>query len=540
MLRLTANNGLLSAGADVTVHANTAPTLRVTAPPLVNLPAAAHLQGEIVDTGLADPAGAVTAQWTLVNGPGAVTFADAQAAATTATFSASGPYVLRLTVSTGALSTSREVTITANQAPVVDAGLNQSIDLPALAELDGTVSDDGFPTQPGRLTLAWSKVSGPGTVTFSASASDFTTAQFSQGGEYVLRLTADDGATSSHDEVTVLVNQPPVVNAGPDQRLSLPPGTGGAIASPAIATLSGTVQDDGLPTSTVTSRWAQLSGPATARLDNPDRPTTQAEFPQAGTYLLELSASDGRLTGRATLTVVVSDRILEGLQAIYDFREGTGTTIRDRSGLQPALDLTLVSGALERLPGRGIGLRQGSLLATAAPATRLSREIQQTQALTVEAWVKPAQVAPAQTPARIVTLSTDINQRNFTLGQSNNQYVMRLRTTTTGLNGTEPVVEGGSVNPNQLTHLVYTRDRAGNAVLYVNGQRQQRGQISGNLSNWNETYRLALGNELTGDGQRPAQEGQRPWLGEYHLVALYNRALSAEEVAHNFAANLPG
>ncbi|NJL48606.1 MAG: hypothetical protein HC929_15390 [Leptolyngbyaceae cyanobacterium SM2_5_2] len=79
VLRLTANNGQLTTVADITVHANTAPTLRVAAPPLVNLPTPANLQGEIVETGLADPAGTVTSQWTLVNGPGPVTFADAQA-----------------------------------------------------------------------------------------------------------------------------------------------------------------------------------------------------------------------------------------------------------------------------------------------------------------------------------------------------------------------------------------------------------------------------------------------------------------------------
>ncbi|NJL48605.1 MAG: LamG domain-containing protein [Leptolyngbyaceae cyanobacterium SM2_5_2] len=423
---------------------------------------------------------------------------------------------------------------------MVDAGPDQSIDLPALAELDGTVSDDGFPTQPGRLTLTWSKVSGPGTVTFSAPASDFTTAQFSQGGTYVLRLTANDGAIASHDEVTIQVNQPPVVNAGADQFLTLPVRTAEATRSqPAISTLTGTVQDEGLPTPTVTSRWTQLSGPAVAILENPDSPTTQAQFPQAGTYQMELSASDGRLTGRDTVTVVVSARIVAGLQAVYDFREGAGNTIRDQSGLQPALDLTLVRGAIERLPqGRGIALRQSSLLATAGPATRLSREIQRTQALTVEAWVRPAQVAPAQPPARIVTLSTDTGQRNFTLGQTNNQYLMRLRTTTTGINGADRVLEVGPVNVNQLTHLVYTRDIEGNAILYINGQVQQRARIDGNLSNWNDTYQLALGNELTGDGQRPAQEGQRTWLGEYHLVAIYNRALSTEEVVHNFAAGL--
>jgi hypothetical protein len=530
-LRLTANNGLLTTVADVTAHANKAPTIRVIANPLVNLPAVATLQGDVVDTGLADPTGSISAQWSVVNGPGPVTFADAQAIATTATFGTSGEYTLRLTVSTGELATSREVTITANQAPVVDAGPDQSIDFPALAELDGTVSDDGFPALPGRLALAWSQVSGPGTVTFSTPASDITTAQFSQGGLYVLRLTANDGAIAIHDDVTIQVNHPPVVNAGADQVLTLVTQPDGGV-QPAIATLTGTVQDDGLPTNTLTTLWKQVSGPAPAVLKTPSKATTQVEFPTAGAYVLELSASDGRLTGSDAVTVSVSQRVMTGIQALYDFREGSGNTLRDQSGLQPALDLAVVNGAIARLPkGRGIALQQPSLLATPVAATRLNQALQRSQALTVEAWVKPAQASasPGQTPARIVTLSVDTGNRNLTLGQGNNQYVTRLRTTTTGGNGANKVVEAGPVSVDQLTHLVYTRDGEGNATLYINGTVQKREVINGALSNWDATYRLALGNELTGD---------RPWLGEYHLVALYDRALSAEEVAQNFAANL--
>lgn len=42
---------------------------------------------------------------------------------------------------------------------------------------------------------------------------------------------------------------------------------------------------------------------------------------------------------------------------------------------------------------------------------------------------------------------------------------------------------------------------------------------------WSSAFHLQLGNEGTGD---------RPWLGRIHLVALYDRALSPEEIARNF------
>jgi hypothetical protein len=87
----------------------------------------------------------------------------------------------------------------------VSAGPDLAVTLPATAALDGTVSDDGLPSPPGTLTTTWSKVSGPGTVTFGNAAAVDTTASFSAPGTYVLRLTASDGELSTNDDATVTV-----------------------------------------------------------------------------------------------------------------------------------------------------------------------------------------------------------------------------------------------------------------------------------------------------------------------------------------------
>ena len=55
-----------------------------------------------------------------------------------------------------------------NAAPVVSAGPDRSVTLPASAALDGTVADDGLPNPPGATASTWSKISGPGTVTFGS------------------------------------------------------------------------------------------------------------------------------------------------------------------------------------------------------------------------------------------------------------------------------------------------------------------------------------------------------------------------------------
>ena len=92
-----------------------------------------------------------------------------------------------------------------NNAPVVDAGPALTVTLPQDAVLYATVDDDGLPDPPGEVTTTWSLVGGLQTVTFADATAVNTTAHFSTTGTYVLRLTADDGALTSTDEVTVTV-----------------------------------------------------------------------------------------------------------------------------------------------------------------------------------------------------------------------------------------------------------------------------------------------------------------------------------------------
>ena len=92
-----------------------------------------------------------------------------------------------------------QVGITYSLPPTVNAGLDQVI-LVASATLDGTVTQD---TPCGTLTTAWSKTSGPGTVTFGDASPVDTTASLSSAGTYVLRLTATDTCGSAYDEVTI-------------------------------------------------------------------------------------------------------------------------------------------------------------------------------------------------------------------------------------------------------------------------------------------------------------------------------------------------
>ena len=94
-----------------------------------------------------------------------------------------------------------------NFAPSVSAGVDRVAVLPGQTYLDGTVRDDGKPQ--AAPSVRWSKDSGPGTVTFGDAAAASTTARFSATGDYVLKMTADDGQLSASATVAVTVDPPP-------------------------------------------------------------------------------------------------------------------------------------------------------------------------------------------------------------------------------------------------------------------------------------------------------------------------------------------
>src|SRR6185369_6115814 len=102
----------------------------------------ATLQGTATDDG--KPVGSTLAiKWSVVSGPGTVTFENPQQASTTATFSLPGTYVLRLTANDSDLISDDDVIVTVNpsagnQPPTVSAGANQTIQIEQTATLNGT------------------------------------------------------------------------------------------------------------------------------------------------------------------------------------------------------------------------------------------------------------------------------------------------------------------------------------------------------------------------------------------------------------------
>ena len=223
-----------------------------------------------------------------------------------------------------------------------------------------------------------------------------------------------------------------------------------------------------------------------------------------------------------------ADRSGDGLVALYDFRLAKGSIVKDRSGVGKPLDLKIENPKNVRRTKGTLEVRGKTLIRSDKPAAKVFNAVRRSGEITIEAWVRPAN-AKQDGPARMVTLSGGSSERNFTLGQEGDKVDVRLRTTKTSGNGIPSLNSPGRSLAPRLTHIVYTRNRGGRARLFLNGKQQAEKRVPGAMANWNGKYRLALANELSSD---------RPWLGTFHLVAIYSRDLSVGEVAQHFKAGV--
>lgn len=183
-------------------------------------------------------------------------------------------------------------------------------------------------------------------------------------------------------------------------------------------------------------------------------------------------------------------------------------------------------GAVESTP-LGVRIRDGGKLCSVEMGRRLAQAIARAGAFSLEAILAPADTAHGG-PARIVSLSWDGLVRNFTLGQTKDRWVVRLRTSETGMNGSDPELSMRGLAAAR-THLVVTYDTKA-VRLYLNGElAESREEVRGDLANWDPSYPLVLANEFI---------GPRNWAGVIRFVAFYDRVLSGADVT-SAAADVP-
>ncbi len=206
-----------------------------------------------------------------------------------------------------------------------------------------------------------------------------------------------------------------------------------------------------------------------------DRPWL-GELHRVAVYARALDSGEVSRYAKAGRKEVPADPVV-----LYDFAKSPDGVIHDTAGTAALLNLKVKDpSAVQWLDGGGLRITRPMLISSSEPAAKLVEAVQRSKAVTIEAWVKPANVAQAG-PARIVTLSKDPGNRNFTLGQKAGAYEVRFRTTQTSPNGEPSLSTPG--DDNAVPAVVGLRSEKGDlAVLYfVAGGRARvkSGSLSG-------------------------------------------------------------
>jgi hypothetical protein len=208
----------------------------------------------------------------------------------------------------------------------------------------------------------------------------------------------------------------------------------------------------------------------------------------------------------------------------YAFEEGSGNIIGDSVWQNSEENLNINSPSTINWIDHGLDLYSASSITTSSAISKIYDNCIISNEISVETWLEPMSV-DQNGPARIITYSENGTNRNFTIGQELDRYVVRLRTTESNDNGFPEFYSDSNSVVDQLTHIVFTRTSSGKAIIYIDGVKNNEGYLPGSFSNWVDDYLLAIGNEIM---------DQRPWLGTFYHLNIYSRALDSLEVVHNY------
>lgn len=223
------------------------------------------------------------------------------------------------------------------------------------------------------------------------------------------------------------------------------------------------------------------------------------------------------------------DRDQTSAIAYWDFKEGTGTVAGDKSGVAPAIDLTL-NGATW-LSGYGLDFQAGFASAPAATAAKLYDRIADAQTgsqqYSVEAWVTPANTTQGDpNPAHIVSYGN-----NLRLRQRLYSYQAQQRSVGPNGGGTHETLAADQDLQARLQHVVVTYDRYRGRRIYVDARfTDDMDPISpAALYNWSPGLPMHLGN---------SQANDRQWEGQVRLLTIYDRVIPQTQIQQNYDAGV--
>jgi len=264
-----------------------------------------------------------------------------------------------------------------------------------------------------------------------------------------------------------------------------------------------------------------------------------------------------------------------GIQALYLFNEGSGSTIVDQITTGGQLNLTVINPENTVRTANTIEISTNAAFRSIAPATKIVNACRASNEITIEAWVESYLEndlsLAAYGPARVVSLSrgTDVlggfylgqgydGGHFYSLGLNTRQQVANNALTTTGIQVSTNPNEGARIvnhsrTGSRLQHIIatknsqglvriYTSDSAGKPILRV----QQT--VEASFTAWDPTnFVLTVGNDARFDqdsgfpllstapspgilnaGNRTIQD--KDWQGRYHMLAIYCTAFNEQRV----------
>lgn len=378
---------------------------------------------------------------------------------------------------------------------------------------------------PGPIQVALSTATSGAQIHWTVDGSEPTAASALYTGPVPVRMTgtirarAFLGGTSSSAAaadyiIGAAANQPPVVNAGPDQSV--------AVRTLVVLNGAATYDPDGSEL-LLSENWTQVSGPR-ADLSNIDETAAYFYPVRTGRYRFRLDVTDGT-DSRSDFTIVtvlpcIHD-VQDGLVARWSMEEGEGSIALDRAA-------GIWNGTLEGPTWSTEGVGAG----TPNPATGALRfdgvddriavgtpDVAGTE-LTLTAWFRADDFGVSD--ARILSKATGVAEQDhyWMLSTIQSQSGPRLRFRLKAGGSTTTLISQGprlSAGEWIFVAAVYDGERM---RLYLDGEEVGSTAKAGMLAT-SPSVPAAIGNQPAGD---------RPFDGLIDEVRIYSRALTRDEL----------
>jgi len=331
---------------------------------------------------------------------------------------------------------------------------------------------------------------------------------------------------------TTSANKAPRVDAGEDISLLVSPGAPG----PYEANLSGSVEDDGLPSDSLTGSWTKVAGAGSAAFADAGSASTAVWLSAPGQYKLRLTAGDGQLSSSDDVLVTVkTDSVPAGSpDAWLRFNEGSGdATVEQIGGISCAI------GGHKSLWKAGI---LGSCLQFDGYESVVTLPQAHTPSvsggLTVEAWVavgaNPWNWAP-------IVHQSSWESSGWYLGINKSG---RLGFMVSAGGGWQSLVSSASLERYRWTHVAGTYSpSSGQIKLYIDGSPAGSRSAGGAISTAGRDLLIGRNNTPITPTDPVREDATLPtWYGFDGLideVKIYGRALDASQISGEYAQTAP-